>query len=309
MRLQTDQAYKERILKVLVHIQNHLDEAVSLEDLARVAHFSPFHFHRIFRGMVGESVMEHVRRLRLERSAQRLKHTDTPITRLAFEAGYETHEAYARAFRAMFDMSPSEFRKSHPLTPDPSPQRGRGEWKAPSGVHFAPDGQVNDFEPTKGAEPMEVRIEQMKPVRVAFVRHVGPYAQVGETWSRLMAWAGRAGLFFKGMPVCLGLCHDDPEVTPPDKLRYDACLVVDQSVQPEGEVGVQEIEGGDYAVSRHLGPYDRLGDTYARLCGEWLPASRRELRSAPPFEIYRNSPLNTTPENLITDIYLPLEPC
>jgi AraC family transcriptional regulator len=101
--------------------------------------------------------------------------------------------------------------------------------------------------------------------------------------------------------------HDDPEVTPPDKVRYDACLVVDAPLKPEGDVGVQEISGGDYATATHQGPYEKLGETYARLCGEWLPGSGRELRSAPSLEIYRNSPMNTAPENLLTDVYLPLE--
>src|SRR5580704_17212537 len=107
MRTETEQSYKQRILRVLIHIQNHLDEAMSLEDLAGIAHFSPFHFHRIFRGMVGESVKEHIRRLRLERAAHRLKFTDLPVTRIAFEAGYETHEAFTRAFGSMFGLAPS----------------------------------------------------------------------------------------------------------------------------------------------------------------------------------------------------------
>ncbi|HEX4589292.1 MAG TPA: AraC family transcriptional regulator, partial [Gemmataceae bacterium] len=81
MRADTERTYKQRILRVLVHIQQHLDEVLELEDLAGVAHFSPYHFHRVFRGMVGESVMEHVRRLRLERAAHRLKFTDEPVTR------------------------------------------------------------------------------------------------------------------------------------------------------------------------------------------------------------------------------------
>src|SRR5437773_11110991 len=117
MRSQTEQAYKERLLRVLVYIQQHLDETIALDDLARVAHFSPYHFHRLFRGMVGESVMEHVRRLRLERAAHRLKFTDEPVTRIAFQAGYETHEAFSRAFRGMFDQSPSQFRPSHKAIP------------------------------------------------------------------------------------------------------------------------------------------------------------------------------------------------
>ena len=72
---------------------------------------------------------------------------------------------------------------------------------------------------------MDVRVESVAPMRVAFIRHVGPYLQVGETWGRLFAWAGPRGLVARG-PKMIGVCYDDPEVTPPDKLRYDACLSV-----------------------------------------------------------------------------------
>lgn len=84
----TEQTYQQRILKTLVHIQTHLDGDLTLEALAGVAHFSSYHFHRIFRGMVGESVKEHVRRLRRERAAHRLKFTDQPVTTIALDAGY-----------------------------------------------------------------------------------------------------------------------------------------------------------------------------------------------------------------------------
>ncbi|MHC4093338.1 MAG: AraC family transcriptional regulator [Planctomycetota bacterium] len=299
MKRQTEETYEERILRVLVHIQGNLDEAWRLEDLAAVAYFSPYHFHRIFRGMVGESVMGHVRRLRLERAAYRLKHTQQPVTRVAFEAGYETHESFTRALRAMFEQPPSQFREVHRPVAMP-PVR--------SGVHFVPDAKLDDFAPLQeGGPPMDVRIETREPIRVAFMRHVGPYDQVGATWGKLCAWAGPRGLLGP-QTAMLGLCHDDPEVTPPDKIRYDACLPVGGDFEGQGEVGVQEIAGGDYAVTTHRGPYEKLGETYARLCGQWLPGSGRELRSAPGFEIYRNSPQNTAPQDLLTEVYLPLEP-
>jgi AraC family transcriptional regulator len=298
MRSQTEQAYKERLLRVLVYIQQHLDEAIALDHLAHVAHFSPYHFHRLFRGMVGESVMEHIRRLRLERAAQRLKLSDQPVTQIGFDAGYETHEAFTRAFRAMFDESPSQFRQIHQALPFRS---------SPSGVHFVPDGKVGDFQLSKTeGKPMDVRIERIAPMRVAFVRHVGPYCQVGAAWGRLMSWAGRQGLLNQ-RPKILGVVHDDPEITAAEKIRYDACLVVDERVKPEGDIGVQEVGGGDYAVTTHRGPYEKLGETYARLCGEWVPASGREMRFAPSFEVYRNSPQETAPADLMTDVCVPLE--
>ena len=152
---------------------------------------------------------------------------------------------------------------------------------------------------------MDVRIERIRPLRVAFMRHVGPYPEVGATWGKLMGWAGRRGLLGPGTTI-LGVVHDDPEVTPPALVRYDACLVVDGKFQPQGEVGVQEIAAGEYAVASHRGPYAKLGETYARLCGEWLPASGREAADRPCFEMYRNSPQDTRPEDLLTDIYMPL---
>jgi AraC family transcriptional regulator len=298
MRRRTEQTYRERILRVLVHIQNHLSEAVSLDDLAAVAHFSPYHFHRIFRGTVGESVMEHVRRLRLERAAHQLRFGDQPVTRVAFDAGYETHEAFTRAFGAMFGAPPSQFREAR-----------RPPWlNAPSGIHYDPDGRLNDFQPLQpGGLIVDVRIETVPVLRVAFMRHTGPYHEVKETWEKLMAWAGPRGLL-AGKPQILGVPHDDPDVTPPDKVRYDACLVVDERFRPEGEVGVQQVGGGEYAVATHRGPYRTVGEAFVRICGEWLPASGGELRSAPPLLMPRNSLGEVAEEELLTDVYMPLEP-
>jgi AraC family transcriptional regulator len=90
------------------------------------------------------------------------------------------------------------------------------------------------------------------------------------------------------------------------KIRYDACVTVDETFQPSGDIGVQVIPGGEYAVTTHFGPYDKLGETYTELLGQWLPRSGRELRSTPCFEVYLNDPQSTEPEDLITDIYAPL---
>jgi AraC family transcriptional regulator len=154
---------------------------------------------------------------------------------------------------------------------------------------------------------MKVAIKHIEPMRVAFMRHVGPYDQVGATWDKLMTFLGKEGLL-GGECLFLGVCHDDPGVTPPEKLRYDACATVDERFTPAGDVGAQTIPGGDYAVMTHLGPYNKLGESYQALFGRWLPRSGRQLRSDSCFEVYFNSPENTEPEDLITDIYVPLEP-
>ena len=139
------------------------------------------------------------------------------------------------------------------------------------------------------------------------MRHVGPYAEVGATWDKLLPFLGKEG-WLGGKSQFIGICHDDPEVTPQDKIRYDACVSVDETFVASGEIGVQVIAGGDYAITTHFGPYHKLGQTYAKLLGQWLPRSGRELRASPCFEVYLNEPQSTEPEDLLTDIYAPLEP-
>jgi AraC family transcriptional regulator len=279
MRTGTAESYQERVQRVLVHIQSNLDGALALEELAAVANFSPYHFHRVFRGLVGESVKEHVRRLRLERAAHRLRHSEMPVTDIAFEAGYESHEAFTRAFRAAFGESPSGFRETRgPVLLAPAP---------------------------RPSAPLEISAKRMPPLRVAFARHVGPYGEVGEAWQRIMVWAMRAGAFGPRFRP-LGIVHDDPEITPPQSLRYDAAIEVGDSARPQGDIGVMELPECEYATATHRGPYSTLYSTYARICGEWVAPNGRELAAAPTLEIYLNNPQNTPAEDLFTEVYIPL---
>jgi AraC family transcriptional regulator len=285
------------MLRVLVHVQGHLDEELSLEALARIANCSPYHFHRMFRGMVGEGVKEHVRRLRLERAAQRLRFTGQSIVRIALDAGYETHESFTRAFQSLFDEAPSEFRKSHRVV---------AHGPSAAGIHYAGTGTLDGFRPVRQEPPLTVRVEAIAPLRVIFKRHVGAYEEVGPVWGQLAFWAGRRRLIGP-TTVFLGIVHDDPDVTAPHRMRYDAAITVGENVAAEGDIGIQVIDASRYAIVRHNGPYETIAATYARLCGEWLTQSGKELRSAPALEKYLNSPRDVSPDQLMTDIYLPLE--
>jgi AraC family transcriptional regulator len=291
MKDDTSTSYQERILRALTHIQGQLDAELPLEDLARVACFSPYHFHRVFRGMVGEPVAEYVRRLRLERAAHRLKRQDQPVTELAFEAGYESHEAFTRAFRAFFGAAPSEYRAAHRPAPE-----------SPSRAHY---DDLSAFRPPHYGNHAPVEIRTLRPERVIFIRHTGPYDRVSGTWQRLAACAGPRGLFGPGTRF-VGVSWDDPDITPVERLRYDAAITVSRPVQPEGDIGVAELAGGPYASLVHKGPYETLGGAYQALFGGWLPSSGRELRDDPCLEFYLNSPQNTHPEDLLTAIHVPL---
>ena len=261
-------------------IEDRLDEDVPLEELARAACYSMFHFHRLFRATTGETVRQYARRLRMERAAYQLTFGTDEIVRIAFDAGYDSHEAFTRAFKAHFDITPSAFRDERR------------------------EVCIDHVHETEFS--MEVQIRHRDPVQIAYVRHVGPYDQAAETWKALMKW-GWMKLLRK--PEIFGLSYDDPEVTDPDEVRYEACMVVDKA-KPKGNVQVRMFEGGDYAVVIHEGPYENFPETYNTLCAritsEPIDGVQYELAEPPALEKYLNDPRKTKPEDLRTEVWMPV---
>lgn len=152
---------------------------------------------------------------------------------------------------------------------------------------------------------MKVEIKDVDSLDVIYVTHVGPYDQCGKAWDMLCQWAAPKGLLQPGAQF-LGLSYDDPQVTPPEKLRYEACLEIQEPIICTDPIKTKKIPPGQYAMTTHFGPYDGLAKTYAQLCGQWVPQNGYEIDNRPCLEIYQNSPEDTEPEDLITDIYIPL---
>jgi AraC family transcriptional regulator len=282
----------------LTHIQGNLDGALDLEELAQVACFSSFHFHRIFAAMTGETIADHVRRLRLERGAVELRSGAKQVIQVALDAGYEAHEAFTRAFKAAYGVSPSEFRRATgPIA----------TLAAPSGVHFRPGAPPATFHTNHiTTKVMKVITRKIKPMRVAYLRHVGPYENAGKTGVDLMARLSADKQIHK-RSAFIGIGHDDPSVTPASKLRHDACFTVDKGYEPKEPVGLQTIDGGDYAVAKNC-PFGKIKDAFQVLYGKWLAKSSRELRAVPGFVMMVNAGDPATRAKRRFDVYMPLQP-
>lgn len=280
-RRATTESYVRRLGRVAAHIAAHLDDPLDLDRLAGVACLSPYHFHRIYRALWGETAAETLSRLRLDRAAVQLLTTTAPMTRVARGAGYGSLAAFGRAFKAAYRETPSAF-------------RARGGLHARSASR-RPDGKET---------PMAVAIEDRAPMRFAYLTHKGPHHKIASVFERLYAWAaprGLTGAHAVGVAVYL----DDANTVPATELRSEAGISVAADVDGDDEVQVGTLPGGRHAVVLLRGPYAGLSAAYAELF-DWLATSGERRRDGPIIEIYLNDPHTTAPADLVTEICLPV---
>jgi AraC family transcriptional regulator len=292
--------YLARIHRVQDHIERHLQQDLRLEELARVACFSPFHFHRIYAAVTGETIREFVLRVRLERAASALLLTPPrSVTEIALDCGFGGSAAFARAFRAAFGLSATEFRKIRKPLRKPGEEPGPGAGYGP-GVGAAPDGP--DAGAARRELPMhaierkkadDAQVRDLPALTVAYVRHVGPYAGDDGLFRRLFGrlgqWAGPRGLIGKDTRW-LAIFHDDPNITAPEKLRVSACLTVPAGTPGERDVNVMEIPAGRSVVARFSLEHKEFGAAWSWLMGEWMPSSGYQPDDRPCYEVYLSQP-------------------
>jgi AraC family transcriptional regulator len=310
--------YEKRVNRVLDHIRQHRDEELSLERLASVAGFSPFHFHRIFKSMVGENLREHVQRTRLEHAATALltrPHVDVLV--IALENGFTSASAFARAFKERFGVTASQWRRGEGRAGRKEGQADRKLGTAEGKPGKAATGADRHDGLTTGAgarQPeeatMNVNVETLPAWRVAYVRTIGPYGPEGgipALWARLARWAAARDLWTPAR-ICLGISHDDPKVTDPARCRYDAAIVIPADVAADGDVNVADMEGGKYAVAHFAGPAPEIGRAYDELFTAWLPRSGYQPDDRHIFELYRGEAFDACTGHATCDLCVPVRP-
>jgi AraC family transcriptional regulator len=315
--------YLARIHRVMDYVEAHLDAELTLAELARVACFSPFHFHRIFTACTGEPLYQFILRLRLERAATQLRQDRRKsVTAIALDCGFGSSAAFARAFRAAFGASATEWRaesrkncEAHrKISQDPdgwagySPSQGASDKSA----RRMPMSKITEMlRNTAPKEAESVRIENLPSTRVAYVRHVGPYAGDEQLFNRLFGrlcqWLGPRGLMGPGTRL-LTIYHDSPDITDEDKLRISVCATVPATTQPEGEIGVMTLDGGTYAVAKFELDASEYGGAWKWLMGMWLPESGYQPDDRHCFELYLNDPSQHPQRKHQVEIWEPVKP-
>ncbi|MCU0886411.1 MAG: AraC family transcriptional regulator [Rubritepida sp.] len=271
----TDHA--RRIARAMAHLAERPDRTPNLEELAAVAAFSPWHFHRAYRSLVGETPAETLARLRLSRAAAALIKSDAPMARIAREAGYGSVAAFTRAFREAHGVPPGAYRL-----------------RAGIGAPIPEESSMQD-----------VTIVETPAFHLAALPHRGPYDHIGPLFDRLGAWAGGQGLVGPETRF-IAVYLDDPVSVPDAELRSMAGLTVPRGTPIEPGMEVLEIPVLRCARLRYQGPYAEMEAAYDWLYGSWLPASGEQPGDHPVFEEYLNDCRTLPPAEWLTDILLPL---
>ena len=315
--------YLSRIHRVIDFIEANITQDLTLEGLANVASFSRFHFHRIFRALVGETLNQYVTRVRLEKAATLL--TSNPkasITEIAFDCGFSSSATFARAFKEAFSMSATEFRSKRPFKDSKNSKTNSKDshifgkiGKEYSEFSFYIDGQTNNpiWRMTmNNKKEIQVEVKEMPEMSVAYVRHIGPYA--GDEalfrglFGKLMKWAGPRGLLRFPETKTLSIYHDDPKITDKAKLRTSVCITVPEDTSTEGEIGKMKIPGGKFAVARFEISSDEFEEAWDALFGGWMPESGYQCDDRLSYELCINDPNEHPEKKHIVDICVPVKP-
>jgi AraC family transcriptional regulator len=291
MKTSTRNAYAQRIDRVVERLQQAVaqgGEVPDLAELATVAHLSPFHFHRVWRALTGESVGGTVARLRLLRALHLLADPQAVVGEVASAAGYATAQAFARAFRDATGASPSEL-------------RGQSERILATIARL--EKPPRDEVATQAA--LQVEVVSVEPFEVVALRNRGAFADLDQAYARLFVWAAEAGLVeciigLHGVPLA------DHRDVPPADLEFDCSIRLSAIADPPSPLRLARLGGGDYARLRHVGSFLALEGLVDRVLAEWLPISGYALRDAPIHYNYHDDP-EVVPEALLrTDIFVPV---
>jgi AraC family transcriptional regulator len=273
----TKSDYRNRINKAIDFMQANLHAPPSLDGLAEIAGFSPYHFHRIFKGIVGESVIAHANRLRLEKAVRMLKHTDLKLSKIASESGYESSSSFSRAFSESYGLSPREFRRSKTFKDSKIRQ------VFPIDMEYIASDKGFDELITK----FPVAIKNIDFGRVAYIRSWNSYSddRCLKAFGRLKNWADENGNYRKDS-CFFGMSLDDPEVTPKEQCRYESCLTVSEAASSAGEIEVIQFPKMQLATTRIFGDLNLCTEAYAFLFSSWLPRSGYDPEHCPAIEIF-----------------------
>src|SRR3984885_10898307 len=258
-KTQGSSEYSRRIDRVIDHLRENLHRPVKLGELAQVACFSEFHFHRIFGAVSGETLNQFTNRLRLEKAARLLRFSDQSLTDIALDFGFSSSATFSRAFRAGYETTHSEYRKT-------------GEIKKSKICKELFTGQeyVLPMSAEEKRAAFPVRIVDFPERHIAYIRVTNAFEmdRVIAAFKTMTDWAKAQGIFSQG--TVFGMSIDDPDVTPKHLYRYEVCIASSSPFECAEGIMKLTMPAMRYAVVRVSGDLHRVATAWDYLIRDWL---------------------------------------
>jgi len=287
--------YVQRINRVIDYLRGNLDRQVKLEELAKVACFSEFHFHRIFSAVSGETLNNFTNRLRLEKAARLLRFSDRSLTDIALDCGFSSSATFSRGFRSGYDTSPSQFRKS-------------GEIKKSKICKDLATGQeyVLPMSAKEKKAAFPVRLIDVPERQIAYIRitNVSDLNRVIAGFKTIIEWAKSQSIFSQG--ILFGMTVDDPDVTPKHLYRYEVCLASSLPFKCLEGMSRLKMPAMRYAAIKVSGDIRRVATAWDYLVRSWLIQSAYEPEHAPALEIFLDKEKATDWSHFELELCLPV---
>lgn len=283
-----------QIQKVLYYIETHLDDELDVEILSKIAGYSPFHFCRIFKAYVGESVISYTTRLRVKKASLMVLDNQRSIIEVALDVGYQTPNGFNKAFKKIFGMTPTAYRSR----------------------------RIEMLRTFKEKMMQIPTIVERDTAYVVYRREMGAYEQSSEVaWKMLSEDLNGLGAKLVEEDIkteivldpknaeLLGICYDDPTTTKEDNIRYEAAIAWKKDeivfLKKRG-FDTKEIPGGRYAVVLYQGGYKKAIESWLGMYA-WIEENGYKIRDIPAFEKYLNTPLEVSEADVLTEIYIPID--
>ncbi|GAA3552869.1 AraC family transcriptional regulator [Snuella lapsa] len=298
--IETD--YKNRINRVFEYIDENLDSDLSLKTVSEIAFFSPFHFHRVFKFVTGETLNEYVTRRKIEKSSLDLLHKNITTTEIAHKFGFSDNSSFSRTFKKYFGVSPTEFKKQNPNRHSKIRQlesKNRQDYPEYEKYIYVIDNLKNWIKMNANVE-----IKEMPKMELAYVSSIGPQ-NLETAYGKLMQWTTPKGLMNEQTKM-VTIYHDSFKVTQSCKVRMSASVLLNKSVDTEGEIGLTTIEAGKFIVGSFEIGLNEFEKSWTGLF-VWMNENGYKKADREPFEIYHNN-FNEHPQRkAIVDFCIPIE--
>jgi len=294
--------YSARINRVFQFIDDNLDSDLSLSKLSEVALFSPYHFHRVFKFITGETVNAYITRRRIEKAAADLLHKNISIAEISHQFGFSDNSSFTKAFKKYYGISPTDFIKGNPNRFNRIRQI-----KSKNGQYYPDHNKyICLIENLKNWIKMNAKIEvkEMSKMELAYVSCIGPQ-NIEQAFGQLIRWATPRGLMHDQAKI-ITLYHDSFKVTEAEKVRMSASILLNKEVEVSGEVGLRTIEPGKYIVGSFKIGLDEFEKSWTGLF-LWMNENGYEKVDNDPFELYHNNFNEHPQEKAIVDFCIPIK--